>query len=337
MPVICKNEQMSIKLSIIIPIFNVEPFLAECIESLLKTDRIFETEILLVDDGSTDGSGAVADSFAMKYDNIKCYHKKNGGLSETRNYGIKHAQGEFIVFIDSDDCVNSDLFAHVIRKLSDFDGDILLWDADIIDEKGCLLDNGRRKYVTHKGVAPYPARLNGINVLEQQLSDHPWYTVSACLGAYRRVMLVSNKLWFKEGILHEDEVWTPAILLHASSIYYLPEKIYLYRTRNGSIMHNTGNDTHIDSLIYCFSFLFDFYSKTIENKHLLEKLDASIARRYLHAITEFDFYRSRKSKDVNKWLLLEKSKGMKDKCRALLLLVNGKLYCAVTRALNSGE
>lgn len=92
-------------ISIIVPVYNVEKYLDRCLESLLEQEKV-ETEILIIDDGSTDNSGKISDIYQKKYNNIYVYHKKNEGLGLTRNYGMDRARGDYILFVDSDDYIN---------------------------------------------------------------------------------------------------------------------------------------------------------------------------------------------------------------------------------------
>lgn len=104
-------------LSIIIPIYNVADSLRRCVDSVLA-QRISDCELLLVDDGSTDESGRIADEYAAKYANIRCFHKPNGGLSDARNFGLQHAVGRYVTFVDSDDEVAIDTYASLLQMLA---------------------------------------------------------------------------------------------------------------------------------------------------------------------------------------------------------------------------
>lgn len=112
-------------LSIIIPIYNVADLLRRCIDSVVE-QHIDDCEILLVDDGSTDESGTIADDYAARHTNIRCFHKPNGGLSDARNYGIERARGRYLTFVDSDDALAPDTYAPLLRTLAEHtDYDIL--------------------------------------------------------------------------------------------------------------------------------------------------------------------------------------------------------------------
>ena len=102
-------------LSVIIPVYNVEPYLHRCIDSVIAQDMSDEIELLLVDDGSKDASGAICDEYASKYSWIHAFHIPNGGVGNARNYGIEHVQGEYFTFIDSDDFIDPGLYKEVLR------------------------------------------------------------------------------------------------------------------------------------------------------------------------------------------------------------------------------
>ena len=104
-------------LSIIIPIYNVADSLRRCVDSVLA-QRISDCELLLVDDGSTDESGRIADEYAAKHACIRCFHKPNGGLSDARNFGLQHAVGRYVTFVDSDDEVAADTYAPLLDALA---------------------------------------------------------------------------------------------------------------------------------------------------------------------------------------------------------------------------
>lgn len=107
-------------ISIVVPVYNVENYLDKCVQSLMnQTYR--DIEILLIDDGATDGSGKMCDEYALKDRRIKAYHKENGGLSDARNYGMERAKGEYISFIDSDDYVEPDMMEFLISSIGDAD------------------------------------------------------------------------------------------------------------------------------------------------------------------------------------------------------------------------
>ena len=113
-------------ISVVVPVYNVEEYLVKCVESLIHQDFDEEYEIVLVDDGATDRSGVMCDELAEKYPNVHTFHKKNGGLSSARNYGMKCAQGDLITFVDSDDFVSDKYLRHMYDLLTKFDADMAI-------------------------------------------------------------------------------------------------------------------------------------------------------------------------------------------------------------------
>ena len=112
-------------LTVIVPVYNVEKYIRRCVDSLISQELFEETEILLVDDGSKDKSGEICDGYSDKYENIRAFHKPNGGLSDARNYGIERATGKYISFIDSDDLVAAGFFKDISDLISKYDADII--------------------------------------------------------------------------------------------------------------------------------------------------------------------------------------------------------------------
>lgn len=126
-----------IKISIIVPIYNVEKQLERCIKSLLtQEDKDLQTEIILVNDGSTDDSGKIAKEYALKYkDKIIYLEKENGGLSDARNYGMNYATGQYIAFVDSDDYISEELYPKLVKYMMD-DYDLIKIKISKVDEQG---------------------------------------------------------------------------------------------------------------------------------------------------------------------------------------------------------
>ena len=140
------------KISIVIPVYNVKKYVERCLKSLINgIDKRNFVEVIIVDDGSTDGSEVVVDEY-QNYSNFAIFHKKNGGLSDARNYGLSKANGEYVIFIDSDDEVDSKLFGDLLDKILKSNSDVLLWDAKIINEESNIMNAKDNEYYTHRGL-----------------------------------------------------------------------------------------------------------------------------------------------------------------------------------------
>lgn len=318
-------------LSIIIPIYNVEDYLEECLESILNI-KYDNFEVLLIDDGSTDKSGEIANNYKKRIKNCRCFHKKNGGLSDARNYGLKYAFGKYVYFMDSDDFIEPVLFELILNTLEDKTADVVLFDANEVDENGKIIDNNF--YYIHKGLNAYEL-YNGHQVIEKQLLDHSDFVTTVWLGIYNREYLLENNFWFEKELIHEDELWTPKVIIESSTVIYLDVRAYNYRRRKNSIM-NSGMikiNKNIESIIYIFSSLYFYYNYKITDEKLLMLIKANLSKRYLHIITKYDIYKYKSSNKIAKWIIYKNSIGFVDRFRALILLINGKLYCLVSKLI----
>ena len=220
------------KISIIIPIYKVEAYLRECVDSVLnQTYR--DLEIILVDDGSPDGCPAICDEYGQKDSRVKVIHKPNGGLSDARNVGLQSATGDYVVFLDSDDYYNNKEFiARAAEKLA----------ANPVD----FLCHQRQKFVDGhddqmKQPRPYSQEEENehdYGTLVEKLSTHDHLDASACMKVIRCQFLIENQLWFKKGMYSEDVDWYMRVLLMAKSMSVTNDKAYCYRLRAGSISHS---------------------------------------------------------------------------------------------------
>ncbi len=321
----------SIKLSIIIPIYNVEQYLSECINSIICAERTEQLEILLIDDGSTDESGRIADRYAKEFENICVYHKDNGGLSDARNYGLSKAGGKYVFFIDSDDFLKPQAINKIIEVANMYNDDVIVWDALVVDESG---NNYNINYdYSHPGIEPVKS-YHPYEFLINQLECRNDYVTTVWLGMYKREFLIKNNLWFKKGILHEDELWTPLTFLNAKNIISLNERLYCYRIRSNSIMNQKSKNyfRNIQDSILIYNILPSYYDYLIDNDVLLKKIKANNSKRYLHAIAKYDVYKHKSLyKRINKLDILRNSYGFKDKIRSIILLFNVKLYCLLSK------
>lgn len=225
------------KLSIIIPVYNVEKYLNNCIDSILN-QTYKDYEIILIDDGSKDNSPSICDDYAKKYENIKVIHKANGGLSSARNAGIRNASGEFLMFIDSDDFLYD---YKCLEKLSDH------FAYDVIQYKMIYYYEKKKKYV----------ELKRLNVKEdtylnqlKELVENDIFSVSACNKIIRKDIIVTNNIYFDETLLSEDIDWSLSLYLKACSIKLVDENVYVYRQQREGSITSKMKPKNIQSLYY---------------------------------------------------------------------------------------
>ena len=213
------------KFSIIIPVYNVEDYLHQCLDSVLCQD-FSDWEVVCVNDGSTDGSAAILEDYVAKDARFRLVTQPNGGLSAARNAGLDAAQGEYILFLDSDDWLVENALMVLSTNLSGED---------------MLCFSGRRFFEKTHGFNPsdllkngdYQSGMDYYN--ENALLPRDFAFVCVVLRAYRRTFLMDNGLRFKEGILHEDNLFTPLACYYAKEVRVLNVCLYNYRVRANSI------------------------------------------------------------------------------------------------------
>ncbi|SDN15859.1 glycosyltransferase family 2 protein [Acetanaerobacterium elongatum] len=229
-------------ISFIVPVYKVEDYLDQCVQSLLIQSGS-DYEIILVDDGSPDRCPEICESYAREHENVKVIHQKNGGLSAARNAGIRIAQGDYLLFVDSDDYIDSGFLRAVSQKIAQRPVDVAFLDALQIYSDG---------EVTPLGYPYEQLDFSGeeaAGILEQ-LSRFSKYPSGAWNKLFSRKLIVDNLLFFSEGLLYEDIDFTIAVFQYARSFDYYPIPYYYYRkNRNGSIT-NTIGIKHVNDLFF---------------------------------------------------------------------------------------
>ena len=222
------------ELTVIVPVYNVENYLDECIQSILKqTFRNFE--LILVDDGSTDKSGIICDKYAEEDNRIRVIHQKNKGLSAARNRGITAARGKYIQFVDSDDYLCPNVMGGLIHQMESQSLDILRFNYQNVDSYGEIFEPNKYS----KPFDDYSEVIcNGLLFLNERLGFACYACQFICLAS----LLKQEGNLFKEGILYEDVDWTPRILLQANRIASCRTMVYNYLYRQNSITRDSDID-----------------------------------------------------------------------------------------------
>ena len=209
-------------ISVIVPIYNVEQYLEQCLDSIIS-QTYSQLEIILVDDGSTDSSGQICDKYARKDERIVVIHKTNGGLSDARNAGISVATGEYISFIDSDDYIATDMYNKMIKICEQNHCDIVVCARDNFDEDG-----------NHKVM--FQAKKQTIYTSEEAIEE---ILLNRNMDSAAWDKLYHKKLFteirYPVGVLHEDLTVTSRVFSAANKIVQIPDVFYQYRIRKGSI------------------------------------------------------------------------------------------------------
>ena len=219
-------------ISVIVPIYNVEKYLTKCIESIIN-QTYKNLEIILVDDGSPDKSPIICDEYAKKDNRIKVIHKKNGGLSDARNYGMSLATGEYISFIDSDDYIDEEMYEKMIFELINNDSDIV----------SCAINNVYSDRVESSYIEErvYDTELALKNlILGRDLNQTVWNKL------YKKDVI--NGILFEKGKINEDDFWTYQVFANSKKIITLNKPLYNYIHRESSIMGQGYSEKNLNGL-----------------------------------------------------------------------------------------
>lgn len=214
--------------SIIIPIYNIEQYIHECLQSAIG-QTYANIEIILVDDGSTDKSGEIAEWYAAQDKRVQVIHKKNGGLSDARNAGIRVASFPYIIFIDSDDYVADKCVETALLALIKYDADIVCFGFEYTyDNMKTKLSskNTEREHKTYTNIES----IQDIFTLGGALKVNSWNKI------YKRSLFSNNEIFYPTGRIYEDNLTTYKLMFFAKKVVYIDKVLYSYRQRSDSIM-----------------------------------------------------------------------------------------------------
>lgn len=298
-------------ISVIVPMYNIEKYLPRCIESILN-QTYKKIEIILVDDGSKDLCGSIADNYASRYENVKVIHKANGGLSDARNAGIEIANGEWLAFVDSDDMICENMYQVLHDEVIKNNALLAMVDYFSIDENDEII------LTSEKGI-------ENTRVLTTEMFLDYLYTYQA--GHY---IIAWNKLYyytlfkdikFPVGKINEDQFIMHEIVYKAKNIACLTEKLYQYRKVDNSIMNRKFNINRLDD-VEGVQKRFDFLLKQNFNSYLV-KTESLAFNKLKKGIQKLDlntdnFIRCKSLMDKQKicYLLIRNSSGYSLKKRA---------------------
>ncbi len=237
------------KISIVVPVYNVEKYLADCLESLLK-QSFSDFEIVAVDDGSSDTSGAILDAFAKKDSRVVPIHKKNAGVAAARNTALDAVRGEWIYFIDSDDMISEDYLAGLYAIGAKTDCDV------VAARNICYYwgENNSKNY----NVVCRGERVVDItaDVVAKRISQ-----VVVWNKIFRRSFIEKHQIRFPEGVLYEDNYFYYVALANIKQLPLSDDGVYFYRQRSGSIMDCTRREMKNNDHLGVFFLIYDYYKK----------------------------------------------------------------------------
>lgn len=236
------NATGSTLISIIIPVYNVAAYLNRCITSIVEQSEKM-LEIILIDDGSTDGSDNICDIWAKKDSRIHVIHRQNGGAASARNDGLNIAAGEFIMFVDADDYIATNLCSKLLNEIKkSSDVDCVICGLAFVNDQG---------QVGHPQAVDNSITMSGIDSLKDRYLHHVnrLNIIGPCGKLFRRS--IWDNLRFTDGIYYEDLDLAPYVFTKCRKVICIPDIGYYYYQHSGSASHGTGTDhkRYTDSII----------------------------------------------------------------------------------------
>ncbi len=307
--------------SIIVPIYNVEKYLSKCFDSILNQSYT-DFEIIAVNDGSPDNSQAIIDEYAKNYpDKIKPYIKENGGLSDARNFGVEKAQGDYLLFVDSDDYLDSSALQGIKAAIDNCTPDIIGFNIVTVNENSETTALMTRPDIT--GVSGEAAII--------ALVEHKQYFEPACGFAYNRKYWLESGYQFFKGIYHEDFALVPLVIFRAEKVSCIDLNAYYYVSTDGSITRTRTEERLMRlsmDLLKGYDFLVgEYFKKPSENPEAESMYLAYIANAIIFRLesltgnTKKFFKKEVKKRNVAKYLIANTFKRKIRKC--FIRLKNG--------------
>ena len=269
------------KVSVIIPVYNVEPWLAQCLDSIVG-QTLRDVEIICVNDGSSDRSPDILRDYASRDARIRIIDQENGGLSVARNSGMDVASGDYLYFIDSDDMLEKNALEELVAKADAEKLDILFFDAQSFSDDGSELPTGY-SYIREND---YSQVYTGIELMAK-LNANREYRPSCCLEIWRRGFIEEHGMRFMPGLIHEDNPFTFRALLKARRASHTPGQYYLRRYREGSIMTTRRSTVHATGLFVGFMQMLNERANVAVPEEYVKEIDLVVAKVFFGAVNEY--------------------------------------------------
>lgn len=313
-------------ISVIVPIYKVEKYLDKCIESIIN-QTYYNLEIILVDDGSPDDCPNICNEWAKRDKRIITFHKKNGGLSDARNFGIEHCNGKYIMFVDSDDYIKSNMVEVLYKTIIEDKSDISICDYYISKENNITVHNFSQKRFIVKE-----------NKYKYLYNEYGFVTIVAWNKLYAREIF--NTIRYPKGKIHEDEFIICDLLNCANSISYVLEPLYYYVQRENSIMNKISLNRFdvveaLEKRVSFFEDKDDFINKEITQKvefyRILELLQIIYTNQKEQVNNILVQEMLIKIQNLASVLKKNKKYSLKQKCKFIIVSINPTFYLKLVR------
>lgn len=279
--------------SIVIPVYNVEKYLSECVDSILS-QTFTDFELILVDDGAKDNSGKICDEYAQKDNRVKVIHKANGGAADSRNVGVTQANGEYLMFIDSDDYLDRPTALEEIYEIAKCGTDIVCY-------KFKKYFDSTKEFAECSFNIPNLSQLDTMADKMSALVSHDAFYCSPWSKTIKMSLIKDNGIEFEKGLLCEDQEWYYHIMLVAQSIDGIDKDYIVYRQTSNS----TSRSWKMKNLTDCLSIIQKWQKKITEadiDDNYKRALFGSLAKLYCNLLIGYTNFKSKEKKQCYKEL-----------------------------------
>ena len=282
------------RFSIIVPIYNVEKYLENCLKSI-QNQTFKDFEVLMIDDGTKDNSPKIMNEFE-KDERFKGFHKENGGLSDARNYGVERSNGEYLVFVDSDDEIEEDLLFNLNKEIEKNHPEVIKYGIKVIGKEN------------HNEISASFSNLNGEEAFKKLILND--YFVTAWSFAYEKKFWIENDFSYTRGRYHEDFGLTPIIVLKSKKVSSIDYVGYRYFIRENSIMTDSSKTMKkAEDTLYFFDKLMEEVeniSVSIETKKTFQSYVANVLickSKSLEGKNRKEFLKELKERNIENYVL----------------------------------
>lgn len=287
--------------SVIIPVYNVEKYLDECLQSVIAQDYS-DLQIICVNDGSTDSSQAILKEYERKYTNIEVYIKKNGGLSSARNYGIEKAKGEYVFFLDSDDkLADNSCISFMAKKMDENKLDVLCFDGESFFESEDLKNKNYSYSNYYDRTKSYGLFESGYDLFIELFKDGN-YRENIAVKCIRRNLIIDNNLRFMDGMIYEDAFFSFCLVLSSKRVEHVKRSVYKRRVREGSITQKPIFFYNVYSMFCGYVGILEILKKYgLEQDEWVSKYIGSLKEYLLELYYQISKEERKKINNLNEW------------------------------------
>lgn len=254
------SQTDDITFSVIVPVYNVEEYLIECIDSIIN-QSYKNFELIAVNDGSTDSSGEILKKYAQYYSNIKIINQENAGLSAARNTGLKNANGDYVLFCDSDDYISSNSLAILAEEIKHINSNVIVFQGDIFgDTEG--KDENAYLFLKHYGMEDRNT-ISGFDLYNKNYKNS--ILINTPMMCLNRQYLLEKNLFFNEDLLHEDLDFYNRLIVTNPIMLFIEEILYHRRYRADSIMTTSIGARNIRSYLYIYKNMLEIATEEVDS------------------------------------------------------------------------